>query len=122
MLVDWFKRVTGEKLFFQPLAAETNNRRRLDRWFGRLLSSFKKLGSDQGHIFHNNSGKGMSITEMDVLFHGLLREVQQQNPLVIPNSMNIEESYSVYISLCQEATLKAQNVNMLEEVMNANNR
>ena len=38
MLVDRFKRVTGEKLFCQPLAVKTNNGRRLETWFGRLLS------------------------------------------------------------------------------------
>ena len=44
MLVGRFKRVTGKKLFCQPLAAKTNNGRRLDTWFGRLLLFFKNSG------------------------------------------------------------------------------
>ena len=51
MLLGRFKRVTGEKLFCQPLAAKTNNGRRLDTWFGRLLSCFKKSGSEQDPHF-----------------------------------------------------------------------
>ena len=76
MLVGRFKRVTGEKLFSQPLAAVTNGGRKLDKWFARLLSSFKWSGIQQGHLFLNSNGKEMLITEMDVLFHGLLKEVQ----------------------------------------------
>ena len=122
MLVGRFKRVTGEKLFCQPLATKTNNGRRLDTWFGMLLSCFKKSGIEQGPLFPNSSGKGMTITEMDVLFHGLLKEVQQRNPSVIPDTVSIEESYSVYRSLRRGAKSEAQNVNMSEELINANNR
>ena len=38
----------------------------------------------------------MTITEFDVLFHGLLKDVQHYNPLVIPDNVNIEEVYSTY--------------------------
>ena len=64
----------------------------------------------------------MSITEMDVLFHGLLKKVHHWNPSVIPNRVNIEKYYSTYQSLHQGATSKAQNVDTLEEVINTNNR
>ena len=76
MLVERFKRVTGEMLFCQPLAYKTNNGRRLDTWFGRLFSCFKKSGTEQVPLFSTSSGKGMTITEMDVLFHKLLKEGQ----------------------------------------------
>ena len=46
MLVGKFKRVTGEKLFCQPLAVETNNSRRLNKWVGRFLYCFKLSGND----------------------------------------------------------------------------
>ena len=59
---------------------------------------------------------------MDVLFHDLLKELQHQYPSVIPNSVNIEESYSTYQSLRQGAMSEVQNVDMFEEVTNANNR
>ena len=64
----------------------------------------------------------MSITEMNVLLHGLLREVRQWNTSVIPDNVNIEESYSIYQSLRLEVTLEEKNVEMLEEVINANIR
>ena len=68
----------------------TNDGRILDKWFARLLSSFKQLGIKQGPLFPNGNGKGMSITEMYVLFHGVLKEVQKHNPSVIPDNVNIE--------------------------------
>lgn len=122
MLVGRFKRVTGKKMFCKPLAAETNDRRRLDIWFARLLSLSKISRSVQGPLLSNKKGKGMTITELDVLFHGLLKEMQHWNPLVIPNGINVGEVYSTYQSLRQGATLEAQNVNISEEVINANNR
>ena len=122
ILVGRFKRVTGEKMFCQPLVAKTNNGRRLDIWFARLLSLSKTSGNVQGSLFPNKKGKGMTITELDVFFHGLLKEVQHQNPLVIPNGVNIGEVYSTYQSLRWGATLEAQNVNISEEVINTNNR
>ena len=97
MLVGRFKIMAGEKLFYQPLAAKTNYGSRLDKWFARLLSCFKWSCNDQGPLFPNGNTKGMSIIEMDVLFLGLLKEVQQQNLSVIPDSVNIEESNSTYL-------------------------
>ena len=96
MLVGRFKKVTGEKMFCQPLAAKTNDGRRLDIWFARLLSLSKTTGSVQGPLFPNKKRKGMTITELDVFFHGLLKEVQRQNPSVIPDGVNIGEVYSTY--------------------------
>ena len=107
MLADRFKRLTGEKLLYQPLAAETNNDRRLDIWFARLLSLSKTSGIVQGWLFPNNNGKGMVITEMDVLFYGLLKEMQRQNPSVISDDLNIEDVYSNYQYLWWGATLEA---------------
>ena len=44
----------------------------------------------------------MSIIEMDVLFHGLLKEVQRHNLSVIPDDVNVEESYNCFVRVhCQ---------------------
>lgn len=49
MLVGRFKKVTGEKLFYQPLAAMMNGDRRLDKWFAGL---FKQQW--EGNVNHRN--------------------------------------------------------------------
>ena len=63
----------------------------------------------------------MTISEMDVLFHALLSEVQKRNPAAIPDHIKVEESYSVSRSLRRGATSEAQNVDIPSEVINANN-
>ena len=64
----------------------------------------------------------MSIGELDVLFHALLKEVQKKCPSVISSSIDVEADYSVYRSLCRGATSEAQNAGISEEVINAHNR
>ena len=59
---------------------------------------------------------------MDVLFHGILREVQKRNPAIIGEDVNVEEVYSTYRSLRRGATSEARNVDIPTDVINANNR
>jgi len=121
-LLGRFKRETGEKVFVQPLAAVTKGGRSLEIWFAKLLTSFKREGKDQGPLFPNEKEKAMTISEMDVLFHALLNEVQKRNPAAIPDHIKVEESYSVSRSLRRGATSEAQNVDIPSDVINANNR
>ena len=67
----------------------------------KFLVLFKDL------FFLTKNGNGMMITELDVLFHGLLKEVQHCNPSVIPDDVNVEEVYSTYQSLRWGATSEA---------------
>ena len=76
----------------------------------------------KGPLFPNGDGKRMSITEMDVLFHGILRLVQIRNPAIIPDDVNVEEEYSTFRSLRRGATAEARNANIPPDVINANNK
>lgn len=53
-----------------------------------------------------------------------MKEVQQLNPLMIPNDVNVEEaySYSTYKSLKWGTTSEAQNAIISKEVINMINR
>ena len=75
----------------------------------------------KGPLFPNERGKGISILELDVLFHAVLLGVQRQFASVIPDHVNDEETYSTFCLLQRGASSKAQNVKMDETVINANN-
>ena len=60
--------------------------------------------------------------EIDVLFHKLLRLVQDRNPSVISDDFKIEEKYSVFWSLKRGAISESQNAGIPQDVINANNR
>ena len=117
-----FKGVEGLKLFVQPLAAVTEDQFQIGLWFRRYLSLLRKRGISTGPLFANQKGKPMSISELDVHFHRILMEVQRTRASVIPDHVKIEEVYSTFRSLRRGATSEAQNVNMSDTVINANNR
>ena len=98
-LVGRFKGVDGLKLFVQPLAAVTEDDCRIGVWFRRYLSQLRKRGIVTGPLFANQKGKPMSISELDVHFHGILLEVQWTRASVIPDHVKIEEVYSTFRSL-----------------------
>ena len=122
MILGRFKRQVGEKKFFQPLAVKTRDGRNLCTWFTRLMNMQVAGGVCKGPLFANNAGKRMSIAEMDVLFHELFRLIQNHNPSVIPDDVNIEEEYSVFRSLRRGATSESQNAGIPGDVINPNNR
>jgi hypothetical protein len=109
-----FKGETGLKLFCQPLAAVTEDGVNLALWFLRYMSSLDVAGVTGGPLFATKKGKPMSIGELDVLFHALLKEVQKKCPSVISSTINVEADYSVYMSLRRSATSEAQNAGISE--------
>ena len=64
----------------------------------------------------------MLVTELDVYFHKMLKEVQQKYPSIILDSMNIEVDFSTSGSLRRSAILEAWNADIKKVVINMNNR
>ena len=122
MLSRKFKVITGLKLCCEPLAAVTKDGVNLSLWFSRYMTSLDVARVTVGPLFATEGGKSMSIGELDILFHALLKEVQLKYPLVISPETDAEADYSVYRSLCCGATSEAQNAGISEEVINAHNR
>jgi hypothetical protein len=73
-------------------------------------------------MFRAKTGKRMSIAEMDEHLHVVLLEVQRQFPLVLSDTVNVQDEFSVYRSLRRGATSEAQNAQIPKEVIEANNR
>ena len=101
-----FKQKTGRKTFIQPLAAIADDSRNLSRWFSMLMTyqtSFEEPCT--GPLFKNEKGKRMGIAEMDVLFHGMLREVRKRDPSIIHDDVSSE----------------ARNARLPTDIINAHN-
>lgn len=60
--------------------------------------------------------------ELDPMFHLALRRVQALRPEVLPNSVDVEEEFSVSRSIRRGATSQALNRKLPAEVIEANNR
>lgn len=122
MLSGRFKREIGEKLFTQPLAPESKSGVKIMSWYHRTMNLLAQNGVTTGPLFRNSKGKRASVSELDVLFHGILERVQKRWPNIIPDSVNAKEEYSCLRSLRRGATAEAQNADIPEEVIVANNR
>ncbi len=126
VLVGRFKQTVGEKLFFQPLAQKTRSGIEVKRWIARVLGLYEKAGTKTGPMFRTVTKKGgikrASIGDMDLLFHDILRQVQERRPDVLPPSIVVGDEYSVRRSLRRGSTSEAQNAQVPKEVIEANNR
>ena len=86
-------------MFCQPLAFETNSGCRIGLWFMQLMMGLAEKGRSTGPLFWNKKKKPMSVGELDVYFHKVLKEVQRKYPSIIPDSVNVEEEFSTSLSL-----------------------
>ncbi len=122
MLVGRFKREIGEKIFTQPLAIESNSGVTIMLWFFRTLDLLHRNGEAGGPLFKNPKNKRASVADLDVMLHAILSRVQAKWPNVIPDHVKVNEEYSSLRSFRRGATAEAQNANIPEEVIVANNR
>lgn len=126
VLLGRFKQTIGEKLYFQPLAQVTNSGIQVKQWVGRVLFLYKKAGVTGGPMFRTVSKKGVvkgaSVGDLDVLFHDIMRQVQERRPDLLPVNVIVHDEYSVRRSLRRGSTSEAQNVQVPKEVIEANNR
>jgi hypothetical protein len=127
MLAGRFKREVGEKLFCQPMACKSASGIDIALWFHRTLEVMNTVGVTDGPLFRvkgktSGSFKKVSMGDLDPSFLGILKRVQSRWPSVIPDTVKVEDEYSVFRSLRRGATSHAQNVKIPKEVIEANNR
>ena len=122
-LMGRFKQITGIKFYTQPLAWSTKGGRCLATWFLRARECYAEDNIVSGPMFRNEAKKSkMSVAEMDIGFHALLRLVQNRCPNLIADSVKVEDDYSMKRSLRRGATAEAQNAQIPTDVIQANNR
>jgi len=117
-----FKQITGIKFYTQPLAWTTKGGRCLASWFLRAKTCYAEEKNVSGPMFRNEAKKTkMSVAEMDIGFHELLRAVKDRCPNLIADGVKVEDDYSMKRSLRRGATAEAQNARIPANVIQANN-
>ena len=126
VLVGRFKKLVGEKLFFQPLAETTDSGIKIKVWLKRALGCYEKAEVFTGPMFRTVTKKGVikkaTLGDLDILFRDILRQVQTRFPTILPANVKIDDEYSVRRSLRRGSTSEAQNKQVPKEVIEANNR
>lgn len=121
-----FKRMLGEKLYFQPLAVRSKSGLQYRLWLQRALALYERQGVSTGPLFRTVDKKGKvkrsSIGDLDTLLHDVLRRVQARHPEILPKTVNVKEESSVRRTLRRTFTGRAQCVRLLKEMIEANNR
>jgi hypothetical protein len=127
MLAGRFKQEIGEKLFCQPLAVESKSGIKIAIWFHRVLETMARVGVQKGPLFRarGKTDRGLkraTVGDLDPMLHKILKRVQSKWPSIIPDTVDVEEEYSIFRSLRRGATSEAQNAQIPREVIEANNR
>ncbi|KAL7559820.1 hypothetical protein ACA910_003983 [Epithemia clementina (nom. ined.)] len=116
----------GLKTYLQPLAPTTSSGIRAQLWIGRAIQTYHELGVSTGPMFRVDLGKEKiqraTVSQLDALFHEVLKRLQHRRPDVLPTEIKVEEEYSVRRSLRRGATREAQNRKIPQQVIEINNR
>jgi hypothetical protein len=102
MLAGRFKREVGEKLFCQPLTCESASGISISAlWFHGTLEIVNMVGVTDGPLFRvegktSGSFKKALMGDLDPAFLGILKRVQSRWPSVIPDTVNVEDEYTVF--------------------------
>ncbi|KAL7562025.1 hypothetical protein ACA910_011070 [Epithemia clementina (nom. ined.)] len=126
-LVGRYKQTNGAlKTYIQPLAQITSSGIRLQLWMGRTIQTYHEMGVTVGPMFRVDLGKGRTqhatVSQLDALFHEVLKRLQHHRPDIIPSDVKVEDEYSVRQSLRRGATTKAQNCKIPQQVIETNHR
>mmetsp|Transcript_25276 Transcript_25276/g.62236 ORF Transcript_25276/g.62236 Transcript_25276/m.62236 type:complete len:350 (-) Transcript_25276:812-1861(-) len=126
MLQGRFKKETGTKVFCQPLAVRSNSGVEILTWFARTIFVMERRGVDDGHMFRVRRKNGKiaraTVGDLDVLFLRLWNRVQEKHPKLLPDTVNVDEEFSISRSARRGATAHAQNCKVPKDVVEANNR
>ena len=92
----------------------------------RTIQAYHDLGVKSGPMFRTVSKQGRvrrsTVSDLDALYHDVLRRIQFRFPEVIPSDRKVEDEYSVRRSLRRGATTEAQNRGIDKDILEANNR
>ena len=95
-------------------------------WFHCALKCLEKIGVVQGPMYRTAAGKGKfkkaSVGYIGPLFIGILQRVQIEQAGIILDTVDVQNEYGMSRSLRRGATSEAQNAQIPQEVVEANNR
>jgi hypothetical protein len=103
-----FKRQTGEKMFVQPLAWESQSGIKNGVWMKRALEAYEEMDITSGPLFRKGQGNARArVADLDMLFWDVLTRVQDSYPQIISPAVMIHDEYSVMRSLRRGVTSHA---------------
>eukprot|EP00978_Attheya_sp_CCMP212_P034262 scaffold142665_cov37-Attheya_sp.AAC.1 len=100
-MVGRFKNETGEKVFHQPFAVETNSGICNAKWIRRVIDLYARTGITTGPIFRLRNKPGCNMvrrckpSDLDPEFHQLLTRVQVRWSEILPLSVDVSEEYKL---------------------------
>lgn len=126
-LVGRFKQTNGAyRVFVQHLAVETSSGVEVKLWMGRAIEEYHLRGVTAGPMFRTVTAKGKikraTVSDLDMLFHDILKRVQISRPDLISPDEKVEEESSMRRSPRRGATTEAQNRKIPKDVIEMNNR
>lgn len=121
-----FKQTVGAKVHVQPLAVASSSGTQAKLWMGRAIEVCERLGVATGPLFRVKTPSGKprqaTISDLDTLFHDILKRVQVRFPDVIGPAVKVEEECGTKRALRRGSTGEAQNRRIPKEAIKMNNR
>jgi hypothetical protein len=128
-MVGRFKKMVGEKMYIQPLAVRSVSGLEYRLWMFRMIVEYgPRSGVTTGPVFwrcrHQQTDKieWARIGDINLLFHPELLRVQVSQPNLIGKHAKVEDEYSTSRSFKRGATAQARNMDIPQDVIQANNR
>ena len=127
-MVGRFKKTVGEKMYIQPLAVRSVSGLEYRLWMFRMIVEYGRGGITSGPVFRRARHRGNEkverarIGDINLLFHPELLRVQLSQPNLIGEDAKVEDEYSASRSFKRGATAQARNMDIPQDVIQANNR
>lgn len=117
-----FKNEIGVCYHLMPVVARTPRGLEPSKWIQRSVHEYSAKGIQRGWLFRNNDGSKMRAHQLEQKFFDRLDAVKERCPLLINDSLEVEEEYGISRSFRRGATSEVMNKLGNSEVVEANGR
>jgi hypothetical protein len=124
-LMGRFKGETGERNVLCLLASVTTSGIAIRRWTERVVFILKKEGravGEPGPALCDKDGFVLTSTYLNDEMHDMLEKIQMERRDLIPADVKIREIYKIYRTWRRGVTIRANELNYSDTVINFNNR
>jgi hypothetical protein len=124
-LMGRFKGETGERNVLCLLASVTTSGIAIRRWTERVVFILKKEGravGEPGPALCDKDGFVLTSTYLNDEMHDMLEKIQMERRDLIPADVKIREIYKSYRTWRRGVTIRANELNYSDTVINFNNR
>lgn len=105
-----------------PLAATTKSGFQPRLWIGRVLDCYEELGVMSGYMFRKPNGEPQKQSYYEGPILDKLKDIQDEEPHLIPATVNVHEDYGTWRSFRRGSTTHASNQGVDTGVIKRNQR